>query len=81
MLSLHFIKGVEHGEPLLLIGADLLQGGRPLHSWNWQSIGARSVDVGKVHGFMTFVKGGEGGEEEEVKLLNAPPAFLRGNKE
>ena len=63
---------VEHGEPLLLIGADLLQGGRPLHSWNWLSISARTEDVGKVQGFMTFVKGSEGGEEEEVKLLNAP---------
>ena len=63
---------VEHGEPLLLIGADLLRGGRLLHSWNWQSIGACTEDVGKVQGFMTFMKGREGGEEEEVKLLNGP---------
>ena len=48
MMQLKFLKVVKHGKPLLLLGADLMRGGRPTYGWNWQAIGARTLDVGKV---------------------------------
>ena len=63
---------VEHGKPLLLLGADLMWGGRPTYRWNWQVIGAHTLDVGKVQGYLTFNKNGT---ETEVSLLNAPAGF------
>ena len=67
-LSLRFIKVVEHGEPVLILGSDLLRGGRPLSSWNFTAVGAHTREVGKVEGFLRFSKLGA---EVEVPLLNA----------
>ena len=68
-LSLRFIKVVEHGEPVLILGSDLLRGGRPLSSWNFECVGCHTREVGKVEGFLKFVKSGTG---VEVPILNAP---------
>lgn len=57
-IPLTCIKVVDHGEPLLLLGADVLRGGRPGHYWCFESIGMREVATPKPRGFMTFVKQG-----------------------
>ena len=72
-LSLRFIKVVEHGEPVLILGSDLLRGGRPLSSWNFECVGCHTREVGKVEGFLRFVKSGTG---VEVPILNAPAGLL-----
>lgn len=68
-LTLRFLKIVEHGEPLLLLGADVLRGGRPKHQWNFKSVGAHTLDVGKCQGFLTFTKHDV---DVEIPILNAP---------
>ena len=60
---------VERGEPLLLLGADLMRGGHPTYGWNWQAIGAHTLDMGRVQSFLMFNKNGT---ETEVLLLNTP---------
>ena len=68
-ITIPFIKVVSHGEPLLLLGADGLRGGRPLSQWNFVSVGARTLAVGKVEGFLEFVRNGV---SRQVTLINAP---------
>ena len=46
-LSLHFIKVVEHREPVLILGSDLLRGGRPLSSWNFECIGCHTRELAR----------------------------------
>ena len=68
-VTLPFLKVVSHGEPLLLIGADCLRGGRPLTQWNFQCIGVKTLQVGQVEGYMEFARNGQ---ERRIPLLNAP---------
>jgi hypothetical protein len=53
------LKLVDHGEPLLLLGADVLRGGRPPQYWCFDSIGIRSVINGEGHGYINFIKEGK----------------------
>ena len=46
-----------------------MRGSRPTYGWNWQAIGAHTLDVGKVQGYLTINKYDM---ETEVPLLNAP---------
>ena len=68
-VTIPFLKVISHGEPLLLIGADCLRGGRPLTQWNFTSIGARTVAVGKAEGYVEFTKSGV---DRRIPLINAP---------
>ena len=46
------LKVVDHGEPLLLLGADILRGGRPAHYWCFESLnigkGLDSESIGTI---------------------------------
>ena len=46
-----------------------MRGGHPTYGWNWQAIGACTLDVSRVQGYLTFNKNGT---ETEVALLNTP---------
>ena len=69
VLTLRFIKVVEHGEPVLILGSDILRGGRPLAAWNFSGFKVLTKEVGKVEGSICFTKAGK---ETECPLLNAP---------
>ena len=73
VLTLSFIKVVEHGEPVLILGSDILRGGRPLAAWNFSGFRVLAKEVGKVEGSIYFTKAGK---ETECPLLNAPASLL-----
>ena len=69
VLTLRFIKVIEHGEPVLILGSDILRGGRPLAAWNFSGFRVLTKEVGKVEGTICFSKAGK---ETECPLLNTP---------
>lgn len=73
VLTLHFIKVIEHGEPVLILGLDILRGGHPLVAWNFSGFRALMKEVVKVEGAICFSKAGK---ESEFPLLNAPASLL-----
>ena len=50
------VRVVEHQSPLLLLGSDLLRGGRP-GEWNFAGIRQTTMGAGMVEGSLEFTKG------------------------
>ena len=53
----------------MILGVDILRGGHPLYQWNFRSVGADTEDVGKVKGFLQFVRSDS---VVSVPLVNSP---------
>ena len=68
-IPLTCLKVVDHGDPLLLLGADLMRAGRPSYYWRFDCIGIGEMEGGKHTGYINFRKDGK---VETVKLLNVP---------
>lgn len=47
----------DHSSPLILLGSDVLRGGRPLAKWNFGGFVTDTAEDGKVTGAVRFKKG------------------------
>lgn len=65
------LKIIDHPSPLLLIGSDVLSGGRPVDSWNFTGIKLATSMDGVVTGNLCFAKAAE---LREAELVNVPTA-------
>lgn len=69
--SIQGLKLIEHPHPLILIGSDVLSGGRLPGQWNYTGLKLSTDAEGVVSGHICFEKGGQPIEE---KLVNVPTA-------
>ena len=59
VFTIHGMKVLEHPHPLVLIGADVLRGGRGPTGWNYDGMALTTHAPGKVSGVLKFSKGDE----------------------
>lgn len=57
--TLRDVRVLEHSAPLILLGSDLLRGGRPVDQWNFGGLVQTSGTGGKVTGSLVFEKSGD----------------------
>jgi hypothetical protein len=69
--AIHGLKLIQHPHPLVLVGSDVLSGGRPLGQVNYTGIKLATDGQGAVKGFICFEKAGKSVEEA---LVNVPTA-------
>jgi hypothetical protein len=60
---------IDHPHPFLLLGADVLSGGRKLGQWNFSGIKVTTLAEGKVEAELTFEINGS---TVHVALVHAP---------
>lgn len=48
------LRVIDHPHPMLLLGADILRGGRPAGEWNFAALRARTLAPGNVEGWLVF---------------------------
>ncbi len=65
------LKLIHHPYPLILVGSDVLSGGRPLGQVNYAGVRLSTDDKGMVQGYICFEKAGETHDE---RLVNVPTA-------
>ncbi len=63
------LRVIEHPHPLLLLGADVLRGGRPRDSWNFQGLRVETTGLNQVDAWLEF---SVGGDVVRVPLPHAP---------
>lgn len=68
------LKLINHPHPLILVGSDVLSGGRPSHEWNYVGTTLETSQVGVVEGSLRFKRNGC---VTEMPLLNVPSATGR----
>ena len=69
VLLVPYIRVIESSVRLVILGADLLSGGRSTNRWNFAGIHVKTDDEGKVKGCISFKRGKK---EQRVDLLNTP---------
>lgn len=67
--SVSNIRVLSHPVPLLLIGSDILRGGREETAWNFNGLQQKTVSGGRVEGELVFAKNGH---EERCPLIFSP---------
>lgn len=72
------MRVIDHPHAFMLLGADVLCGGRDSASWNFAGIKVRTVGPGKVVGSLSFEVGGE---EKRAPLYHAPAGLARDRTE
>lgn len=65
------LKLIDHPHPIVLVGSDVLSGGRGAGQWNYTGLRLETDVQGMVKGLICFAKDGEHVEEE---LVNVPTA-------
>lgn len=73
-LSVPYIKIVESERPLIILGADLLAGGRTSGGWNFVSMPITTDHLGRVTGHIEFINRGQ---IERVPLVCCPKLVTR----
>lgn len=63
------MRVIEHPHPFMLLGADVLQGGRDPSVWNFAGMTVKTLAIGKVAVSMNFETDGQ---EVKVPLPYAP---------
>ena len=63
------MRVIKHPQPFLLLGADVLRGGRSAEQWNFEGMTVRTLAPGKVAAVLAFVVQGH---RTEVPLHFAP---------
>lgn len=56
--SLKNVRVLEHPQPLFLLGADILRGGRMHPEWNFSGLTQKTVAGGNVEGELRFERRG-----------------------
>ena len=72
-MELKGIRVVEHSAPLLLLGADVIRGGRA-SGWNFAGIRTVTTAPGEVKGTLEFSKASEPGVTRTSELVYSPAA-------
>jgi hypothetical protein len=63
------MRVIEHPKPFILLGADVLSGGKGDGAWNFAGLQVRTLGAGSVVGSLSFEMGGT---ILEVDLPHAP---------
>ena len=71
MLQAHVsnMRVIKHPHPFLLLGTDVLRGGRPHESWNFRGLLVETTGLNHVDAWLNFAVGGK---EVSVPLPHAP---------
>ena len=74
------LKLIQHPHPLILIGSDILSGGRVQGSWNYTGLKLGTDALGVVTGHICFEKAGHVLEEPLVNVPTASGSQSAGTK-
>ena len=71
MLQAHVsnMRVINHPHPFLLLGTDVLRGGRPIDSWNFRGLRVETTGLNQVDAWLDFSVGSNG---VSVPLPHAP---------
>ncbi len=67
------MRVITHPHPFMLLGAEVLRGGRPLDSWNFAGIDVETVALNEVDAYLKFVVAGV---KVRIPLPHAPAGAL-----
>ena len=68
------MRVIEHPHPFLLLGADMISGGKENKHWNLTGLKVKTIREGQVEGFLLFE---QNGHEVAIPLPHAPAAGVR----
>ena len=69
VLLIPYIRVIESSVRLVILGADLLSGGRSPSRWNFGGLQIKTDEDGKARGWIIFKRGKK---EQRIELVNTP---------
>ena len=72
------MRVIEHPHPFLLLGADVISGGKENIHWNFTGLKVKTICEGQVEGFLLFE---QHGHEVAIPLPHAPANGSRATQE